>query len=73
MRNNIEFCISDDNISPYLELPFFEMEKEDDSERVVQELWLGPKSRISKADIELFLAQNGYSGVKIHRSETSHR
>lgn len=73
MRNNFEFNISDDNISPYLKLPFSEMESEDSSERVVKELWLGPKSRISNADIELFLAQNGYSGVKILRSETSYR
>lgn len=73
MRNNIEFNISEDNISPYLKLPFSELEKKTSSKTVVKELWLGPKSRISKADIELFLAQNGYTGIPICQSKTSYR
>jgi len=72
-RNNIEFNITDDNISPFLRMPFSELEKENSSENVIKELWLGPKSKITKADLELFLAQNGYFDIKIFCSKTSYR
>lgn len=73
MRNSIEFNISEDNISPFFRIRFQELEKEGCSDHFVKELWLGPKSRVSKADLELFLAQNGCYGVIIQRSETSYR
>ena len=73
LRNRIEFNISEDNISPYLGVHFSELEDGDDPEKVVKELWLGPKSKVSKTDLRLFLAQNGYSDVVIHSSNTTYR
>ena len=68
LRNKIEFSISDNNISPYVPLPFAELE-----EGFVKEVWIGPKSRIAKKDIELYLAKCGYNDVSVQFSQTSYR
>ena len=56
-----------------LEMCFSEIENIDGGNRLVREIWLGPKSKILNADLELFLKQNGYSDVAIKRSGTSYR
>ena len=68
LRNKIEFSISDNNISPYVPLPFAEL-----GEGFVKEVWIGPKSRIAKKDIELYLAKCGYNDVSVQFSQTSYR
>ena len=73
LRNKIRFNITEDCLVPYLNLDFSEIENIDGGNRLVREIWLGPKSKILNADLELFLKQNGYSDVAIKRSGTSYR
>lgn len=68
LKNSILFNITDNNISPYIPLPFSELE-----DNLIRTIWLGPKSQISIRDIELYLAHHGYKNVKIFRSSTSFR
>ena len=68
LRNNICFNITEDNISPYIAIHFRDFES-----APVCEFWLGPKSKISRCDLELFLAKEGYSGLKICESNISYR
>lgn len=68
LRNNIQFNITEDNISPYVTIRF-----RDFASIPVCEFWLGPKSQISKCDLELFLAKEGYLGLKICESNISYR
>ena len=68
LRNRIEFNITEDNISPYVPVCF------DDFDSVpIEEIWLGPKSRISEYDLKLYLATKGYNNVRIALSNISYR
>ena len=73
LRNKISFHITEDGLIPYLNLDFSEIENIEGGNSLVREIWLGPKSKISNADLELFLKQNGYFDVQIKRSRTSYR
>ncbi len=68
LRGNIQFNISEDNLSPYLpiHLNAFQMNP-------LREIWLGPKSKISRGDLELFLAQHSCQTVKIFESSIPYR
>lgn len=68
LRNRIEFNITEDNMSPYIPIRF-----EDFDAVPVQEIWLGPKSRISECDLKLYLSMKGYAHVKIIPSRISYR
>lgn len=68
LRNRIEFNISEDNISPYVPIDFGDFE-----DMPVQEIWLGPKSKISTYDLKLYLTSKGYDSIKIIRSRISYR
>ena len=67
LRKRVEFNITMDDIKPYIPLFFSEF-----ANNPVAELWLGPKSRISTIDIELFLAKFGYQDVSVKQSEISY-
>lgn len=68
LRDHISFNITDNDISPYVPLPFSEL-----GENIVKSIWIGPKSRIVTGDMELYLAQHGYKNVEILFSVTSFR
>lgn len=68
LRNRISFNITDNNICPYVPLEFSEI-----GAGFVKEIWIGPKSKIVKKDLELLLAQLNYQDVRILFSETSYR
>lgn len=68
LQNKIGFSIREDNISPFVPLSFDEFES-----MPVTEIWTGPKSKISDADLKLFLTQMGYPSVKIKHSSISYR
>ena len=68
LRNKIAFNISDDNISPYVPLGFSEL-----GDNIVKAIWIGPRSHISEKYLVLFLAQKGYSDIKLFFSKTSYR
>ena len=68
LRNKIEFSISDNNIMPFVPLPFSDL-----GDGFVKEIWVGPKSRIALKDIELYLAKNNYKDVSVQFSRTSYR
>jgi hypothetical protein len=57
LKNKIEFSITSDDIIPYLPIKFSEFRN-----NPVEELWLGPKNKISISEIELFIKQ---CGIKI--------
>ncbi|MBN9373030.1 MULTISPECIES: DUF2971 domain-containing protein [unclassified Hydrogenophaga] len=40
---------------------------------VVREVWIGPRSRLSRQDIELTLAINGFGSVAVHHSSATYR
>ncbi len=68
LRNKIAFNITDNNICPYVPIEFSVI-----GDNVVKEIWIGPKSKIVKKDMELFLAQYGYQNIQVLFSETSYR
>ncbi len=68
LKNKIEFNITSDDMIPYLPIKFSEFLK-----CPVEELRLGPKTKISESDIKLFLMQNEYSNLKIIYSNISYR
>lgn len=68
LKNKIEFNITSDDIIPYLPIKFSEFPN-----NPVEELWLGPKNKISKSDIELFIKQNGYRNMDVIYSDISYR
>ncbi len=68
LRNNIEFNITDNDICPYIPLKFSEI-----GDEIIKEIWIGPKSKICKGDMELFLAQHNYQNIQILYSNTSYR
>ncbi|MFA9378346.1 MAG: DUF2971 domain-containing protein [Lachnotalea sp.] len=68
LKNKIEFNITSDDIIPYLPIKFSEFRN-----NPIEELWLGPKNKISKSDIELFIKQSGYENMNVIYSNISYR
>lgn len=68
LRNKIKFNIATDNISAYVPLSFSEFE-----EPVIKSIWMGPKSRVCKGDLELYLAQREYKNIELFHSHSSYR
>lgn len=68
LKNKIEFIITSNDLISYLPIKFSEF-----SLNPVEELWLGPKNRISKADIELFIKKNEYLNMRVSPSYISYK
>ena len=68
LNNRIDFRWTDDDIIPFVPLNFCDFE-----EFPVSELWVGPKNKIGKRDLELLLGKYGYENVEIKFSNISYR
>ena len=60
--------VSGDQIVTHFEFPLPEV-----LTGVIQEIWIGPRSRLTKSDIELSLSINGYGKVSVQMSSATYR
>ncbi|TFH89287.1 DUF2971 domain-containing protein [Vibrio ouci] len=63
--SDIQFRVVNDSITSYFELEF--------PHDAVTSITLGPKSKCSEAELELFLKSNGYENVVVRNSSASYR
>ena len=68
LRNKILFHVTTNDIIPYFPIDFTEFKK-----CPVTAIWIGPKSKIRKEDISLYMKKNGYENVEINFSNISYR
>ena len=68
LRNKISFNVTANDLIPYFPIDFTEFKK-----CPVTTIWIGPKSKIRKEDIALYMKKNGYENVEIKFSNISYR
>lgn len=68
LRNKIDFNVTANDLVPYFPIKFSEF-----NSCPVTELWIGPKSNISRKDAELFLRKNDYNQAKVMFSNVTYR
>ena len=68
LRNKISFNITANDLVPYFPIEFREFKK-----CPVTSIWVGPKSKIRKEDISLYMKKYGYENVEIKFSNISYR